>query len=119
MTPNQSLTASTPTASITAPSQSEPERLLRLWGELAQRAACAAAHDTGDEPTLLRQQLQVEEAIAARYAGPDTMDRLAILDASLVHGPDQTPPERCLICRRARLELPLELPFPALRGGTR
>ncbi|KQX64500.1 hypothetical protein [Angustibacter sp. Root456] len=119
MTPSQPLTASTPKASTTRDPQPEGERLLRLWGELARHAACAAAHGTGDETSLLRQQLQLEETLAARYNGAGLLDELAVLDASLIHGPDQTPPEQCLICRRARLELPLALPFPAVRGGAR
>lgn len=119
MTPNQPLTASTLKASTSRAPQREGERLLRLWAELARHAACAAAHGTGDEASLLRQQLQVEQALAARYERPGLLDQLAILDAALIHGPDQTPPERCLICRRARLELPLALPFPAARGGAR
>jgi hypothetical protein len=119
MTPSQPLTAATPKASTTRAPQTDGERLLRLWAELARHAACAAAHGTGDEVSLLRQQMHVEETLAARYDSPALLDQLAILDASLIHGPDQTSPEQCLICRRARLELPLALPFPAVRGGAR
>jgi hypothetical protein len=91
-------------------------RLVDLWVDLAALSASAAAHGCGDEAQLRLHQLQVEDAITDRMHRPGTvLAQLLAWEADLIHVA-QTPPEDCLICRRARLGLPLELPFPATAG---
>jgi hypothetical protein len=106
-------------ANYTPPSDREATRLLRLWVELTQRVASAAAHRSGDEDSLRNLQFQVEDAITDRLTDSDAlMAELWVWEAGLVHR-SQTPPETCLICRKARLGLPADLPLPAMMGGAR
>ena len=115
----QPLLAPVQAASPTPPHDEQASRLLALWVDLTRRAASAAAHDSSDETALRQMQLQVEDALAQRVPDhPELIDRLIVWEASLVHVA-QTPPETCLICRRARLGLPADLPIPAFRGGAR
>lgn len=46
------------------------------------------------------------------------MAELWVWESTLVHVAE-TPPETCLICRKARLGLPADLPLPATIGGAR
>lgn len=104
-------------ANTTPPRDPEAARLLRLWVELTQRAASAAAHRSGDEESLRNMQLQVEDAITDRLPDSEAlMAELWVWEAGLVHR-SETPPETCLICRKARLGLPADLPLPAVAGG--
>lgn len=101
------------------PSDRETTRLLKLWTELTQRAASAAAHRSSDEQPLRSLQLQVEDALTDRLTDPDVaMAELWAWEATLLHIAE-TPPETCLICRKARLGLPADLPLPADLGGAR
>ena len=104
-------------ANPATPRDREATRLLRLWVELTQRTATADAHQSGDEESLRNLQLQVEDAITDRL--PDSEALLAELwawEAGLLHQ-SETPPETCLICRKASLGLPADLPLPATIGG--
>ena len=101
------------------PRDPEAARLLRLWVELTQRAASAAAHRSGDEESLRNLQLQVEDAITDRMPDHEAlMAELWAWESTLIHLAE-TPPETCLICRKARLGLPTDLPLPATIGGAR
>ena len=46
------------------------------------------------------------------------LDELWGWEAALLHTAE-APPEDCLICRKARLGLPADLPLPAGLGGAR
>jgi len=106
-------------ANNTPPTDPETSRLLRLWVELTQRAASAAAHRSGDEESLRNLQLQVEDALTDRVPGSDALlAELWVWESTLIHV-SETPPETCLICRKARLGLPADLPLPATFGGAR
>jgi hypothetical protein len=116
---NQPRPALAQAASPAPPSDREAPRLLRLWVELTQRAASAAAHRSGDEQSLRNLQLQVEDAITDRVPDHEVlMAELWVWESTLVHVAE-TPPETCLICRKARLGLPADLPLPATIGGAR
>lgn len=113
----QPLPALAQAASPAPPRDPEATRLLRLWVELTQRAASAAAHRSGDEESLRNMQLQVEDAIADRMPDYEAlMAELCVWESTLIHVAE-TPPETCLICRKARLGLPADLPLPAAIGG--
>lgn len=119
MTTNQPLPTLASAANPTPPTDREASRLLRLWVDLTRRAAEAAAHGTGDEDSLRRLQLQVEEQLRDCWPDDDdALDGLVVWEAGLIHVA-QTPPETCLICRKARLGLPADLPLPASIGGAR
>ncbi len=119
MSPNQPLPDVA--AHRTRRSPQEAARLLRLWGALATRAAAAAAHGLEDEEPLRQLQRQVEEALVRRFPGRRRqLAELTVWEASLLHTGERVAAEQCLICRRARLELPLDLPLPpAANGGRR
>ena len=51
------------------------------------------------------------------FADADTWFEPGVME-SLLHAAE-TPPEDCLICRKARLGLPADLPLPAGLGGGR
>ena len=107
-------------ASPTPPRGGEAARLLSLWASLACRAAAAAAHGSGDEMSLLRSQLQIEEALTDRcLISVEQLAELTAWEASLIHEDRNTTPRSCLTCRKALLQLPLELPLPAPAGGRR
>jgi hypothetical protein len=109
-----------PAASTTPPRQGETARLLRLWVSLAWRAAAAAAHGSGDETSLLCSQLHVEQALTDRgLVTADALTELLIWESRLIHHGRGTTSRLCLICRKARLQLPLDLPLPAQREGRR
>ena len=120
MTPmNQPQPALALAANPAPPRDRETTRLLKLWTELTQRAASAAAHRSPDEESLRILQLQVEDTLADRLTDPDVvMAELWAWEATLLHVAE-TPPETCLICRKARLGLPADLPLPADLGGAR
>jgi hypothetical protein len=87
--------------------------------ELTWRVASAAAHQSSDEASLRNLQHQVENAITGRLIeGEVLMAELWVWEAALLHHAE-TPPETCLICRKARLGLPADLPLPASFGGVR
>jgi hypothetical protein len=114
---NQPQTALAQAANSVPPRDPEASRLLRLWVELTQRAASAAAHRSGDEESLRNLQLQVEDAITDRLPDGDAlMAELWVWESTLIHVAE-TPPETCLFCRKARLGLPADLPLPAALGG--
>ena len=97
----------------------EAARLLSLWVELTWRTVSAAAHYCSDEESLRDQQIKVEEAIGARLRDSESLlAELWVWEASLLHQAE-TPPEICLMCRKARLGLPPDLPLPASVGGAR
>ncbi|WP_341925240.1 hypothetical protein [Nocardioides psychrotolerans] len=99
------------------PHDPEASRLLRLWVDLTQRAASAAAHRSGDEESLRNLQLQVEDTLTDRVPDSDALlTELWVWESTLIHVAE-TPPETCLICRKARLGLPTDLPLPAAIGG--
>ena len=106
-------------ANPTPPYDREAARLLRLWVELTQRLTSATAHRSTDEEALRNLQLQVEDAITDRLPDSDALlAELWVWEAGLLHQ-SETPPETCLICRKARLGLPADLPLPAAIGGAR
>ncbi|GAA2135352.1 hypothetical protein GCM10009844_00540 [Nocardioides koreensis] len=114
---NQPQPALAQAANPAPPRDPEASRLLRLWVELTQGAASAAAHRSGDEQSLLYLQLQVEETITDRLPDHEAlMAELWVWESTLIHVAE-TPPETCLICRKARLGLPADLPVPAALGG--
>jgi hypothetical protein len=96
-------------------------RLLRLWVQIARRTVSAASHCSEDEFPLWDQQLAVEERVLELF--PESAAQLSELIAwelSLMHDGDaSTPVESCLLCKRARLQLPPGLPFPARSAGSR
>lgn len=97
----------------------EAARLLRLWCDLARRAAVALAHGHANGAALLRMQLSVEEVLRARFPQDARwLDEWAGWEASLLHVADG-PASRCLTCRRLELELPEDLPFPSATGAAR
>lgn len=101
------------------PRDRETQRLLDLWVQLTYRTASAAAHHSPDEAPLRDLQLQVEDALSDRLDDPFlVLDELWGWEAALLHTAE-TPPEDCLICRKARLGLPADLPLPAGLGGGR
>jgi hypothetical protein len=101
------------------PRDRETQRLLDLWVQLTYRTASAAAHHSPDETSLRDLQLQVEDALSDRLDDPYlVLDELWGWEAALLHTAE-TPPEDCLICRKARLGLPADLPLPAGLGGGR
>ena len=107
-------------ASPTPPTDGEAARLLALWASLACRAAAAAAHGSEDEMSLLHSQLQVEEALTDRgLLNPEKLAELTAWEATLIHEDPHSTPRSCLICRKALLQLPLDLPLPAPVGGRR
>ena len=118
MTPTpQPQSALAQAANPAPPRDREASRLLRLWVELTQRVASAAAHRSGDEESLRDLQLQVEDAITDRVPDHEAlMAELWVWESTLIHVAE-TPPETCLICRKARLGLPADLPLPAGIGG--
>ncbi len=103
-------------------------RSARRPGDDASPEALDRAHPArrlgGRAPQLGRRvprilQLQVEEALADRLTDPDVvMAELWVWEATLLHLAE-TPPETCLICRKARLGLPADLPLPTDLGGAR
>ena len=119
MTPmNQPRPVLAQAANPAPPRDPEAARLLRLWVDLTQRAASAAAHRSGDEQSLRDLQLQVEDALNDRLPRSDALlAELWVWEATLIHVAE-TPPETCLICRKARLGLPADLPLPAAIGGS-
>lgn len=119
MIPNQPQPELAQAANPTPPYDEEAARLLRLWVELTWRVASAAAHATDDEESLRNQQLFVEDSITDRLSDSEAlMAELWVWEAGLLHQV-QAPPETCLICRKARLGLPADLPLPAALGGAR
>jgi hypothetical protein len=117
VTQNQPLPVPALAANPTPPRDRETVRLLRLWVELTQRVASAAAHRSDDEASLRTLQVQVEDAITDRLPNSDAlMAELWAWEAGLLHQAE-TPPETCLICRKARLGLPADLPLPVAIGG--
>ena len=120
MTPmNQPQSALALAANPAPPGDRETERLLDLWVQLTHRTASAAAHHSPDEASLRDLQLQVEDALSDRLHDPyPVLDELWCWEAALLHTAE-TPPEDCLICRKARLGLPADLPLPAGLGGGR
>ncbi len=105
-------------ASPTPPYDEQASRLLRLWVELTWRVASAAAHHSSDEESLRTLQLQVEDEITDRLPDSDAlMAELVVWESTLIHT-GQTSADDCLICVKARLGLPPDLPLPgALRGA--
>lgn len=103
------------------PQLREATRLIRLWMDLTVRAARAAAHASADEPAVRRLQEQVEDALLdRRLISRRKLDALFAWEATLLHAPTATPAEACLICRKAQVGLPLDLPLPAsIEGGAR
>ncbi|MCB0909339.1 MAG: hypothetical protein KDB63_19720 [Nocardioidaceae bacterium] len=119
MTPTQPRSALALTATTVPPRDREASRLLALWVDLTVRLASAAAHQSSDEPSLRNMQVQVEEALLDQPAVPDAvMAELWAWEATLLHVAEM-PPENCLICRKARLGLPADVPLPARVGGVR
>ena len=120
MTPmNQPQPALALAANPAPPRDRETQRLLDLWVQLTYRTASAAAHHSADEASLRDLQLQVEDALSDRLADPyPVLDELWCWEAALLHTAE-IPPEDCLICRKARLGLPADLPLPAGLGGAR
>ena len=117
MTTNQPLPTYFSAATSRPSTTPEAVRLLRLWAELARLAASAAAHGHRDETALRRLQVQVEEAITDQFPDQqELMDELLVWESGLLHVAE-TPPETCLICRKARLGLPFDLPLPILGGA--
>jgi hypothetical protein len=117
VTQSQPLPVPAQAANPAPPRDRETARLLRLWVELTQRTASAAAHRSGDEESLRNLQLQVEDTITDRLPDSEAlMAELWVWEAGLLHQAE-TPPETCLICRKARLGLPADLPLPAAIGG--
>jgi hypothetical protein len=116
---NQPQPALALTANPAPPRDREAQRLLDLWVQLTYRTASAAAHHSPDEASLRDLQLQVEDALSDRLDNPYlVLDELWCWEATLLHTAE-TPPEACLICRKARLGLPVDLPLPAGLGGGR
>lgn len=98
----------------------DTDRLLRTWLSVAVKFAAAVSHDLPEGTALLRQLSAIEEALLERH--PDLFEHLSgflVWGAALVHdGTGRV--EDCLVCRRALVDLPLDLPLPpAPRGGTR
>ncbi|WP_395695269.1 hypothetical protein [Nocardioides sp.] len=119
MTPQQPRSALAQTASTVPPRDREAARLLALWVDLTVRLASAAAHHSSDEPSLRNLQIQIEEALVDHLADSDAvMAELWAWEATLLHVVEM-PPETCLICRKARLGLPADVPLPAGIGGVR
>lgn len=120
MTPmNQPQSALALAASPAPPRDRETQRLLDLWVQLTHRTASAAAHHSPDEASLRDLQLQVEETLSDRLDDPHALlDELWAWESTLMHSAE-TPPDDCLICRKARLGLPADLPLPAGLGGAR
>lgn len=120
MTPmNQPQPALALAANPAPPRDRETQRLLDLWVQLTYRTASAAAHHSPDEASLRDLQLQVEDALTERLDDPHVLlDELWVWESTLIHTAD-TPPEDCLICRKARLGLPADMPLPAGIGGVR
>ena len=103
-----------------APLHPEANRLLTLWVDIARRAAATAAHNASEAQELRHLQNQVEEAVLDRFPQlQQLLDELMIWETTLEHDDQAVPPEACLLCRRARLKLPLGLPFPTVLGGAR
>lgn len=120
MTPNsQPQPVPAQAANPTPPYDEEAARLLRLWVELTWRVASAAAHSSSDEQSLRTLQLQVEDAITDRLPHHESLiAELWAWEASLLHV-EQAPSDTCLLCRKARLGLPSDVPLPAELGGAR
>lgn len=99
-------------ASPIPPRHDQSQRLLRLWANLAWRAAAAVAHGTGDETSLLCRQLQVERALTERrLITTDELNELIVWESALIHHDLRTTPRSCLTCRKARVQFPLERPL--------
>jgi hypothetical protein len=81
---------------------------------LTRRAAQAAAHDSEDEASLRDLQEQVADALIDRLPGADDLPlELLMWEAELFHVAE-TPPDTCLICRKASRGLPTNMPLPGL-----
>ena len=121
MTPtHQPLPAPVVAASTTPAQPAGPARLLRLWAQLACRVVAAEAHDQLDQEALRMSLRQVEDALAAQFPGhPGLLDELVVLESRYFHLDGTSSPQGCLLCRRARLELPLSLPLPGKREVVR
>lgn len=97
----------------------ETARLLRIWVDLTWRATSAVAHHNGDADVLREQQQWVEDAISDRLPQQDNLlGALWAWEVGLAHEAS-TPVATCLICRKASLGLPPDLPLPAGLGGAR
>lgn len=120
MTPmNQPQPALSLAATPAPPRDRETQRLLDLWVQLTHRTATAAAHHSPDEFPLRDLQLQVEDALSDRLDDPQPLfNELWVWESTLIHTAE-SPSENCLICRKARLGLPADLPLPAGLGGAR
>jgi hypothetical protein len=94
--------------------------LLRVWANLAWRAAAAAAHGTGDETSLLCRQLQVEQALTERrLLSTDELNELIAWESALIHHDLRITPRSCLTCRHARANFPLAGSRAVQKGGVR
>lgn len=120
MTTNtQPLPAPVP-ASLTPPHTPEAIRLLREWVDLATRAAAACAHGTEDEDALRDMQVDVEAELLDRcIIDRSQLDAMTWWESTLVHVVPQVAANACMICRKARLGLPPDLPLPPRVGGRR
>lgn len=108
-----------PAATITTPRDRETNRLITLWSELTLRTVAAEAHHSPEEDSLRHLQGQVEEAITDHLIDCDSvLNELYAWEAGLTHE-SEAPPDNCLLCRKARLELPADLPIPVLQGASR
>lgn len=106
-------------ASPTPPPGQEVLRLLQLWVSLTTRASAACAHGAGDEDSLREMQVQVEQALLERQLiDQDQLDAMTWWESTLIHVLPGVSPDACLICRKARLGLPEDLPLPT-HGGRR
>lgn len=120
MTINTQPLLATQPASPVPPRNTEASRLLRVWVDLASRAAAACAHDTEDEDSLRDMQVQVEQALLERsLISQDQLDAMTWWESTLIHVLPQVSVQACLICRKARLGLPMDLPLPPVSGGNR
>ena len=98
----------------------EATRLLRVWVDLATRAAAACAHGNEDEDSLRDMQVQVEKALIERsLIDQRQFDAMTWWESTLLHIVPEVSVADCLVCRKARLGLPADLPLPPKVGGRR
>lgn len=119
MSPTQPAPALARVADTTPPVDRRAARLLKTWVTITQRLIDSSAHGGDDEDELRELQVHVENDIRRHVPGGSALvTELWVWEAGFLHE-SQATSDACLVCRRALLGLPPDLPIPESLGRTR